>query len=33
MPDNHQQLLKRQIMLKGSYLTLNECGHKKSKTH
>ena len=33
MPAHHQQLLIRQIMLKGSYLTLNEYGHKKSKPH
>ena len=33
MPAHHQQLLIRQIMLKGSYLTLNECGYKKSKPH
>ena len=33
MPAHHQQLLIRQIMLKGSYLTLNESGHKKSKPH
>ena len=33
MPAHHQQLFIRQIMLKGSYLTLNECGHKKSKPH
>ena len=33
MPAHHQQLLIWQIMLKGSYLTLNECGHKKGKPH
>ena len=36
MPAHYQHELIRQIMLKDSYLTLNECGHKtqdKSKPH